>query len=69
MASLGLSIDEQKAVDRFRTPVVEPPQTNPLLLDFLAEWCGPFQGLAPGPEKVASEYAEQGAGAVNINCT
>jgi len=57
---MGLSIDEQKAVDRFRTAVAEPSMTQLVVLDFWAEWCGPCKQLAPMLEKVCAEYAEKG---------
>ncbi|NCP00907.1 MAG: co-chaperone YbbN, partial [Sphingomonadales bacterium] len=34
MASMGLNLDEQKAVDRFRSDVVEPSMTKLVVLDF-----------------------------------
>ncbi len=67
MASMGLSIDEQKAVDRFRKTVVEPSQSKLVILDFWAEWCGPCKALTPVLEKVAGEYADKGVVLAKIN--
>ncbi|MEE4204990.1 MAG: tetratricopeptide repeat protein [Erythrobacter sp.] len=64
---MGLNLDEQKAVDRFRKSVVEPSQTKLVILDFWAEWCGPCKALAPTLEKIVAEYADKGVVLAKIN--
>lgn len=33
-------------------------QSNPILLDFYADWCGPCQTLLPIVDKLSNEYKE-----------
>jgi len=64
---MGLNLDEQKAVERFRQAVVDPSRDKLVIVDFWAEWCGPCKALAPMLEKVAGEYADKGVLLVKLN--
>jgi putative thioredoxin len=67
LASMGLNIDEQKAVERFQKDVVAPSQDKLVVLDFWAEWCGPCKALTPVLEKVCGEYADKGVILAKLN--
>jgi len=67
LATMSLTIDEQKAVEQFRTDVVAPSMERLVILDFWAEWCGPCKQLTPILEKVAAEYADRGVVLAKVN--
>ena len=67
MATMGLTTDEQKAVEQFRTDVVAPSMERLVILDFWAEWCGPCKQLTPILEKVAAEYTDRGVVLAKVN--
>jgi putative thioredoxin len=67
VATMGLTTDEQKAVEQFRNDVVTPSMDKLVILDFWAEWCGPCKQLTPILEKVAAEYADRGVVLAKVN--
>jgi thioredoxin 1 len=41
----------------FQAEVIEASQTQPVMVDFWAEWCRPCHMLAPTVAEIATEYA------------
>jgi thioredoxin 1 len=48
----------QNVTDKdFKTEVVEASKTQPVLVDFWAEWCRPCHMIAPAVEEIASQFS------------
>ena len=60
------NLTKEFTADNFETEVIQ--STQPVLVDFWAEWCGPCLQIAPSVDEIATEYSGRAVvGKVNID--
>lgn len=51
---VGIKLNEIKSSEQFEQEVLN--STNPVFVDFWADWCGPCRAVSPVVEELSKEY-------------